>query len=520
MGYLVAKIVVLLVLAAACGFWLGCWWLSQRHRDVTDEYTRLVDAKAAGSAVTAEGFKKLEERLETLDGSIKGLRPGDVESRLGAVFGQKLSALERTILSELSTPADLAPVSQRLESVERAVARIGAPDLGPIEARLMSLTSIADRLSALERLVGGLTLQPTDFGPVTQRVEVLAAAVGDRMISFEERLGSLAPEPADLGPVTRRLEALAAVVGERMATVEQRMDSSASEPADFGPVTRRLEALAAVVNDRMAALEQRVGAATSEPADLGPVIDRLEAVERAVTGIRVADLGPIEARLSTLGAIAERLHTLSQSVERLSPAATDLSPVNRRIEALAGAMGDRLSSLESTIGSLETKPADFGQIEARLAAILDRVRALGSGAEGQAPDLGWVQERMNGLERQLEGLRDLLERVVTRPTPAVVLPGSRNLLRRPVYGEPDDLKRIRGVGAGLEKILHRLGVYYFWQVAEWDKSDVRFVDAHLEIFKGRIERDQWVEQAEGLAAEHGSAQRPDSPDAPSAPASA
>jgi predicted flap endonuclease-1-like 5' DNA nuclease len=216
--------------------------------------------------------------------------------------------------------------------------------------------------------------------------------------------------------------------------------------------------------------------------------------------------------------------------------------VTRRLESLATVVGDRLGSLEQRIGSSSREPAtlgpvvdrlasleravaavrvpDLGPIEARLDAVMGSVRALGSGGEGTAPDLGWVDERMGGLERQVEGLRGLLERMTMRSAPTVVLAGSRNLLRRPVYGAPDDLKRIRGIGAGLERLLHRLGVFYFWQIAEWDKSDVRFVDAHLEIFKGRIERDQWVEQARELTGETGSAARPESLDSPPGPADA
>ena len=436
MGYLVAKIIGLVVLAAASGFGLAYWWLRRRHRDVAEEYGRLVNASAAGAATTGEGIRKIEERLTSLEG---------VGERLHAALDEKVSALERTTLSQLSRPVDLEPVSQRLEALERTVARIGIPDLDPIEARLAGLGSIGDRLATIER-----------------------------------QLSSLAPKAPDFSPVIRQLEALAKVVGDRMNSLEERMGSSNREPVDFGPV-----------------------------------IDRLEAVDRAVAAVHVPDLGPLEARLGALGAIAERLHAMSQSVEKLAPAPADLGPVNRRIEALAGAMGDRLSSLEHAIVSLEPKPADLGPIEARLAAIMDRIRALGAGGVGPAPDLVWVQERMIRLEQQLDVLRGLLERVVARPTPAVVLPGSRNLLRRAIYGLPDDLKRIRGIGAGLEKVLHRLGVFYFWQVSEWDHNDIRFVDAHLDIFKGRIERDRWVEQAQGLAEEPGAARRPDSLGSPS-----
>jgi predicted flap endonuclease-1-like 5' DNA nuclease len=64
---------------------------------------------------------------------------------------------------------------------------------------------------------------------------------------------------------------------------------------------------------------------------------------------------------------------------------------------------------------------------------------------------------------------------------------------------PDDLKLISGVGPKIEAILHDLGIYHFDQVAAWTPSQVEWVDAYLS-FKGRILRDNWVAQADALAA--------------------
>ena len=50
----------------------------------------------------------------------------------------------------------------------------------------------------------------------------------------------------------------------------------------------------------------------------------------------------------------------------------------------------------------------------------------------------------------------------------------------------------------MEELLHELGVYYFWQVAQWDDNDVQDVDERLKAFKGRIRRDLWVFQAQAL----------------------
>jgi large subunit ribosomal protein L21 len=64
----------------------------------------------------------------------------------------------------------------------------------------------------------------------------------------------------------------------------------------------------------------------------------------------------------------------------------------------------------------------------------------------------------------------------------------------------DDLKLLSGVGPTLEKKLHAAGVTSFAQIAAWTTEDVAAFDEKLN-FKGRIEREGWIEQARTLAAE-------------------
>jgi len=68
-----------------------------------------------------------------------------------------------------------------------------------------------------------------------------------------------------------------------------------------------------------------------------------------------------------------------------------------------------------------------------------------------------------------------------------------NLLKGP-KGEADDLKKISGVGPKLEGVLNEIGVFHFWQVAEWGGDEIEYMDDRLS-FKGRIERDDWIKQA-------------------------
>lgn len=62
----------------------------------------------------------------------------------------------------------------------------------------------------------------------------------------------------------------------------------------------------------------------------------------------------------------------------------------------------------------------------------------------------------------------------------------------------DDLKKIKGIGAVLQKVLNEHGIYQFKQIAAFTEKDIASVNESLS-FPGRIEREQWVEQAKILS---------------------
>lgn len=65
-------------------------------------------------------------------------------------------------------------------------------------------------------------------------------------------------------------------------------------------------------------------------------------------------------------------------------------------------------------------------------------------------------------------------------------------------GKPDNLKKISGVGPVLEKKLHEAGIYFFWQVAALTPAQIEDLESEMS-FPGRIERDNWIEQAQEFA---------------------
>ncbi|MEL7691643.1 helix-hairpin-helix domain-containing protein [Citromicrobium bathyomarinum] len=59
----------------------------------------------------------------------------------------------------------------------------------------------------------------------------------------------------------------------------------------------------------------------------------------------------------------------------------------------------------------------------------------------------------------------------------------------------DDLTKLKGVGPKLALQLNELGVTSFAQIAAWSEADIDRIDDQLGRFKGRIRRDNWIEQA-------------------------
>jgi predicted flap endonuclease-1-like 5' DNA nuclease len=95
------------------------------------------------------------------------------------------------------------------------------------------------------------------------------------------------------------------------------------------------------------------------------------------------------------------------------------------------------------------------------------------------------------------------ERLAGTPSPGAAggaLPEKR--LFEPPAREPDDLTRIRGIGPVIAEKLHALGITTFEQIASLGPDDVARIDEVL-AFKGRIERERWIEQAREIVAARG-----------------
>jgi predicted flap endonuclease-1-like 5' DNA nuclease len=64
--------------------------------------------------------------------------------------------------------------------------------------------------------------------------------------------------------------------------------------------------------------------------------------------------------------------------------------------------------------------------------------------------------------------------------------------------EADDLTIISGIGGWIQEKLNVLDIYTFRQISNFNDDDIQIVTEAIEYFPGRIERDEWILQAQEL----------------------
>lgn len=351
------------------------------------------------------------------------------------------------------------------------------------------------RFDGLEPAMRKSVRSELDAQPAIEFPTVDLSGIDAKLRQVDARFNDIpVPEPVDLSATHQQIAAL-------------------KESIDAIPVPKAVDLSA--TNDKVRALEEAIRAMPlpkdPEPVDLAPVNDRLNELAASVRAFpqQIPQAKPVD--LASLDSKFNAISAMVGAIEIPAPAAdVDLAPLE-----------SKLASLESSISNLpKPSPAQHVDLEPtnrRIGAIETAVRGI-----PKAPELQPVEQRLASIEERLKLLIDAQKKAAQAPaiqplaavsapaSPPVAKPASKEprLLKTASFGTKDDLKRISGVGPMLEDLLNKHGVYYFWQVADWTPSDVQVMDERLEVFKGRIERDEWVTQSKLLAAQPGTANKP------------
>lgn len=220
---------------------------------------------------------------------------------------------------------------------------------------------------------------------------------------------------------------------------------------------------------------------------------------------------------------------------------TDLYNANEEIEKLnasAQAYAGTIDDLNNQIIGLKTKAdsnTTFAASDAGNGTLdAESVAQMQSGYNAVLNRLVSLEEKLNELDVENEMLKANLDKlksgtklVLSDTAPVVTAPLAVQEIKPPANktlkevivltpaqerakatvgsriplaeaGKKDDLTLINGVGPFLEKKLNNIGIYTYEQISRLDAETIEQVTEAIEFFPGRIEKDDWVGQANRL----------------------
>ncbi len=300
--------------------------------------------------------------------------------------------------------------------------------------------------------------------------------------SLREKVGSLTKDVFTLGAERDELSGKLTTIQRALVSAKQRVAELQSEfvkSREFykGQLTSAFEL--------RKALERRVSDAKLEQDSLSNLLLSAKSEHESVSNL----LATAQSRLANFESLEQQVISLEAENAQIRH---DLAMASRETEALKRdaaemvALKEQNRELAHCLESMEESRKQYERDALRYREQYDRSEREG---ETLRMKLGDIEQSLAELEEQhSEARKEAANRQPTAPAFGIERPD----------GEIDDLTEIVGIGKVFQAMLHKLGIYYFRQIASFGPAELARVNAELKEFKGRIEHDDWIGQAKEL----------------------
>ncbi|MCI5082589.1 MAG: lipopolysaccharide assembly protein LapA domain-containing protein [Saprospiraceae bacterium] len=166
----------------------------------------------------------------------------------------------------------------------------------------------------------------------------------------------------------------------------------------------------------------------------------------------------------------------------------------------------RLESLEAKIGNLENENEKLkDQVEdlkdQQIQPIEIKLKDNKKEEKTTSRSISSEPILQDGGDLNKAATTETVPQVETIENPATLFVPNKSVLDEKILvdeQERDELTRIEGIGPFLEKKLNEINIFTYVQIAKFDQATIEEVTKKIGYFPGRIEKDQWVEQAAKL----------------------
>lgn len=207
--------------------------------------------------------------------------------------------------------------------------------------------------------------------------------------------------------------------------------------------------------------------------------------------------GRLSKRITEAQTEHARTSTLIETLKARVPESTDkaLADLRKRIGDLERLARHQENQVARLADKLAQREADIVRLREKL-TLTERAR---SSTEAELRDVREQSEKLRAALAEAAVSRRQAEPVPRPPQRAAKETGRPpEGLWREAPPRVDRLQQINGIGPVLERLLNRLGIYQFRQIARMSKVNVQWLGAHINSFPQRIEREDWVGQARDL----------------------
>lgn len=400
---------------------------------------------------------------------------------------------------------------------------------GPLTEQLTDVTATLRRKDqALEKLQHELKIKVAAIQIFENKMiasESLQQSTRQELSSRHERIRALQEELA----ATR--QQLAAVESGQTTLLARISDSEASAIAQ-----------AEDAQQSKAALEAAQQTLILKEQELRPLQERFAILEDLLIDTdrlrtRIQELEPAQGRVHWLEVqLSERetqhrtaLHDIERQLAERDRTIHELEPLQQQlieqeaarassetkyIQAVQQATNEAARSqdlrteLEELQAQLTLHEQRLSEKDDHLVALQRQISAFKSVQQemaGQAKIVDEKEEEISRLRKRLVEVRAALRiRTDGGVAPRPVQPTGNQLSlqigqAKPSAAQPkDDLKEIRGIGPAFERVLNKLGIVTFQQIAQWDATTMQQIADKLDTVPDRIKRDKWIVSAKKL----------------------
>lgn len=384
-----------------------------------------------------------------------------------------------------------------------------AATIGLMMGWLLRSFATSEKRQQLSEIATRLRGREHELDTLNHELKVRTSAVQmleGKMITSEAALKDLT---ADLGTKVEQLSALQTEVrekGVRLHAAERERDTLRHEVEEAEAKLKAQSVGFAEMQSQMENAEDVLISRDQEIATLKTWVEQLAPKDAEIARLRARteELEPFQERSRRLERELEQDHARASAAlqgknEELARHQTQIGEMESELARLRTQNQEDLTRFTETLQQrdqdIQRLRATVEELEVYRGEVEKKEIALREAEERRVMDVSEREEEIGALRKRLVEYR-VAQRHQTQSKSAdaashgTAAAGRGTGKSRPT--QKDDLKQIHGIGPVMERVLNRMGMFTFRQIAEWKDQDVEHMASELNTFPDRIRHDNWV----------------------------